>query len=196
MHDGTTPGGFSLARADLANISDPTLQGRITNKEEIGNKVSEIDENATHEQYPDARAVYAKLLLKANCDLDNLSDTGMNLLKSLGIAETVETGSDNTFAFKLGNGYVIQGGYSPRDNSAPQTVSLSVEMADTNYLVIGSVNERNSEGYTFNVFSKSTTDFGRLFTFYENSHYWATYILAFSWLVIGKYKQQTEEDSE
>lgn len=83
VHDGTTPGGFPLARADLANISNRTIQSRITNKEEVSNKISVLDENVTHEQYPDARAVYNELLAKANINLDNLNELGRAVIAEI-----------------------------------------------------------------------------------------------------------------
>ena len=187
VHDGTTPGGFPLARADLANISNTTIQNRITNKEEVSNKVSVLDENVTHEQYPDARVTYNELLTKANRDLSNLTDAGMDFIKSLGINETSESQPQgHGFAFKLGNGYVIQGGVVP---AGVATISFAVEMADTNYMVLGCSANDDRDGFSFKLQSRSTTSFTKIYRMYENSHYHSTNNIATSWLVIGKYKQ-------
>lgn len=187
VHDGTTPGGFPLARQDLANISNTTLQNRITNKEEVSNKVSTLDESATHEQYPDARVTYNALLTKANRDLSNLTDAGMNFIKSLGIAETAEP-SPKTFVFKLGNGFVIQGGFDDSLAGWRHTVTMPVAMRNTTYMALATVNDGNAGlSFTTGIQAKTTTNFLVQTNNYENSHN-NTFNGVLSWLVIGKYR--------
>ena len=191
VHDGTTPGGFPLARQDLANVSNTTLQSRITNKEEIRNKVSILDANVTHEQYPDARVAYNTFLTKANVDLSNLSEAGEAFIKSLGIAETSEP-SEKTFVFKLGNGYIIQGGYDDSLAGWRHTIDLPVEMENPWYMALATINDgRSGMSYTTGIQSKTTTNFLVQSNNYENSHN-NVFNGTLSWLVIGKYKQQED----
>lgn len=193
VHDGTTPGGFPLARADLANVSNSTIQNRVTNKEEVSNKVDVLDENVTHEQYPDARVAYNELLTKANRDLSNLTSAGIDFIKSLGIAETAEP-SENTFVFKLGNGYVIQGGYIPANTTNNYAITLPVPMANSNYIALVTAMDTGygSSGggkYFAGVVCEHTNLTMTISRgLYENGHFWNPTV-ACGWLVIGKYQQ-------
>lgn len=61
VHDGNTPGGFPLARADMANVSNSVLDARIASKESTANKTNVISKDSTSEQYPNAKAVFEAL---------------------------------------------------------------------------------------------------------------------------------------
>lgn len=199
VHDGITPGGYPLMRADMANLDPAVLNGKLSVFERLANKVTTITQFVTNTAYPTALAVWKLCLTKLNLNLDNLNDDGKAVInslasevaKSLGFAETITSG--NNFAFKLGNGYVIQGGYI-NDNSNDSTVFLPVEMASKNYTAIatamdvGGGSGGGGKYFAGVIVSHETNRIVVSRGLYENSHYWhATNPMG--WLVIGKYKE-------
>lgn len=58
VHDGDTPGGYPLMRADMANMDPSVIYGRLSMFEQSTNKVDRIDATVTNSQYPGAKAVY------------------------------------------------------------------------------------------------------------------------------------------
>lgn len=64
VHDGNTPGGFPLMRADMANLSESTLNSKLSVFQQASYRTGVINEYSTEFQYPNAKAVYQQL--KAN----------------------------------------------------------------------------------------------------------------------------------
>lgn len=199
VHDGITPGGYPLMRADMANMDPSVLNNKLSVFEKSANKVTQINQVASNTTYPSALAVWKLAQTKANVDLDNLTEDGQAVInslaaevaKSLGFEETITSG-DN-FAFKLGNGYVIQGGYV-NDNANNSTVYFPVEMASNNYMALATAmdvgNGSGGGGKYFAgvVVSHETNRMVISRGLYENSHYWNV-TNPMGWLVIGKYKE-------
>lgn len=194
VHDGNTKGGYPLMRADMGNATPDAISTAMRDYEKKSNKVSLINDSETNVNlYPSVIAVVRRLTTKANIDLDNLSETGINnltsLIKSLGISDTVET--SNGTAIKLGNGYCIQFGKYTSGNNG--TVNLPIEMADSGYTVITTINYSFSFAAFSNSVNSQATDKFTIQTYaYENSHtYWGD--VDTFWLVLGKYKTEEEE---
>lgn len=199
VHDGITPGGYPLMRADMANMDPSVLNNKLSVFEKTANKVTQINQVASNTTYPSALAVWKFGQTKANVDLDNLTEDGQAVInslasavaKSLGFEETITSG--NNFAFKLGNGYVIQGGYV-NDGANNSTVYFPVEMASTNYMALATAMDvGNGSGgggkYFAGVVVSHETNLMIISRgLYENSHYWHT-TNPMGWLVIGKYKE-------
>lgn len=64
VHDGNTQGGFPLMRADMANLSESTINSKLSVFQQASYRTGVINEYSTEFQYPNAKAVYQKL--KAN----------------------------------------------------------------------------------------------------------------------------------
>lgn len=194
LHDGNTKGGYPLMRADMANATPDAINTAMRDYEKKANKVSLINDSETNVNlYPSVIAVVRRLTTKANIDMDNLSETGTanltSLIKSLGISDTVF--NSNGTAIKLGNGYCIQFGKYTSGNNG--TVNLPIEMADTSYIVITTLNYSFSfASYSNSVSGQATNSFTIQSYAYENSHtYWGD--VDTFWLVLGKYKTEEEE---
>ena len=83
VHDGITPGGYPLMRADMANLDPSVLNGKLSVFERLANKVTTITQYVTNTAYPTALAVWKLCLTKLNLNLDNLSDEGSEVIKNL-----------------------------------------------------------------------------------------------------------------
>ncbi len=83
VHDGITPGGYPLMRADMANMDSTVINGKLSVFERLANKVTTITQYVTNSAYPTALAVWKLCLTKANLALDNLSDAGKAVIKAL-----------------------------------------------------------------------------------------------------------------
>lgn len=193
VHDGNTPGGFPLMRADMANLSESTLNSKLSIFQQTKDRVSELNEYSTSLQYPNARCVYKELLTKANVDLDNISEAGQAVInglatavaKSIGISEIVPQGKN--IVIKFGNGYVLQAGYDDSNAGWRHWLALPVRMADSSYVAITTINGGHSgNSYSTGIQDKSPTGFTVQTNNYENSHN-NTYNCPLSWLVIGRY---------
>lgn len=58
VHDGNTPGGFPLMRADMANLSENTINNKLSAFQQTKYRTSVINEYSTELQYPNAKATY------------------------------------------------------------------------------------------------------------------------------------------
>lgn len=58
VHDGNTPGGFPLMRADMANLSETTINNKLSAFQLTRYRTGVINEYSTELQYPNAKAVY------------------------------------------------------------------------------------------------------------------------------------------
>lgn len=83
VHDGITPGGYPLMRADMANMDSTVINGKLSVFERLANKITTITAYVTNEAYPTALAVWKLCLTKANLALDNISDAGKEVIKAL-----------------------------------------------------------------------------------------------------------------
>lgn len=83
VHDGITPGGYPLMRADMANLDPAVLNGKLSVFERLANKITTITQYVTNTAYPTALAVWKLCLTKLNLNLDNLDDDGKAVIKGL-----------------------------------------------------------------------------------------------------------------
>lgn len=83
VHDGITPGGYPLMRADMANLDPSVLNGKLSVFERLANKVTTITQYVTNAAYPTALAVWKLCLTKANVALDNINDAGKAVIRGL-----------------------------------------------------------------------------------------------------------------
>lgn len=64
VHDSRTPGGSELATANLSNVEESYLLGKLGAKEDVKNKTQSLTQTSTDYQYPSAKVVYNNLILK------------------------------------------------------------------------------------------------------------------------------------
>ena len=58
IHDGQTPGGFPVARQDLANVAESTVALLLASYQLLSQKVTSVTAASTNDDYPSARAVW------------------------------------------------------------------------------------------------------------------------------------------